>query len=72
MDDLKQVLFTAHFTNGRDLSNDRILAEIAKEIGIDRAEAIKGFLLNYAKNRCSGHDKVSAACPLWSLIASIW
>ncbi len=72
MDDLKQVLFTAHFTNGRDLSNDRILAEISKEIGIDRAEAIKGLLLKYAKNRCSGHDKVSAACPLCSWIASIW
>ena len=41
MDDLKQALFTAHFTNGRDLSDDRILAEIAKEIGLDRAEAIK-------------------------------
>ena len=35
MDDLKQALFTAHFTNGRDLSDDRILAEIAKEIGLE-------------------------------------
>lgn len=41
MDDLKQALFTAHFTNRRDLSDDRILAKIAKEIGLDRAEAIK-------------------------------
>lgn len=37
--DLKQALFAAHFTNGRDLSNDAVLVEIAAEIGLDRAEA---------------------------------
>lgn len=37
--DLKQALFTAHFTNGRDLSDNAILADIAAEIGLDRAEA---------------------------------
>jgi predicted DsbA family dithiol-disulfide isomerase len=37
--DLKQALFTAHFTDGRDLSDDAVLADIAKEIGLDRAEA---------------------------------
>ena len=37
--DLKQALFTAHFTYGRDLSDDAILAEIAVEIGLDREEA---------------------------------
>lgn len=37
--DLKQALFAAHFTNGRDLSDDAVLAGIAAEIGLDRAEA---------------------------------
>ena len=38
--DLKQALFTAHFTNGRDLSDDSVLADVAAEIGLDRDEAI--------------------------------
>jgi predicted DsbA family dithiol-disulfide isomerase len=38
-DDLKQALFVAHFTNGRDLSDDAVLVDIAVEIGLDRAEA---------------------------------
>lgn len=37
--DLKQALFAAHFTNGRNLSDDAVLAEIAQEIGLDRDEA---------------------------------
>lgn len=37
--DLKQALFAAHFTNGRDLSDDAVLAGIAAEIGLDRAES---------------------------------
>ena len=37
--DLKQALFTAHFTHGRDLSDDAVLIEIAGEIGLDRVEA---------------------------------
>ena len=37
--DLKQALFTSHFTNGRDLSDDAVLVDIAVEIGLDRAEA---------------------------------
>ncbi|MDX2485467.1 MAG: DsbA family oxidoreductase [Pseudodonghicola sp.] len=40
MHDLKQALFTAHFTNGRNLSNTTVLADIAAEIGLDRAEAL--------------------------------
>lgn len=39
MHDLKQALFTAHFTNGRDLSDVAVLVDIAVEIGLDRAEA---------------------------------
>ena len=38
-DDLKQALFNAHFTNLRDLSDTAVLADIASEIGFDRAEA---------------------------------
>ena len=37
--DLKQALFEAHFTHGRDLSDRAILVDIAAEIGLDRDEA---------------------------------
>ncbi|PYC47295.1 disulfide bond formation protein DsbA [Litorivita pollutaquae] len=37
--DLKQALFTAHFTERRNLSDTAVLAEIAAENGLDRAEA---------------------------------
>ncbi len=37
--DLKQALFTAHFTQGRNLSDDAVLVEIADEIGLNRTEA---------------------------------
>lgn len=37
--DLKQALFTAHFTHGRNLSDDKVLVEIAGEIGLNRTEA---------------------------------
>lgn len=39
MDDLKQALFTAHFTNRRNLSDNAVLADIAAETGFDRDEA---------------------------------
>ncbi|WP_367106369.1 DsbA family oxidoreductase [uncultured Psychrobacter sp.] len=38
--DLKQALFTAHFTDGRNISNKEVLADIASEIGLDRSEAL--------------------------------
>lgn len=38
--DLKQALFAAHFTHGRDLSDHAVLADIAKETGLDRTEAL--------------------------------
>jgi predicted DsbA family dithiol-disulfide isomerase len=38
-DALKQTLFVAHFTNGRDLSDIAVLADIAFETGLDREEA---------------------------------
>lgn len=38
--DLKLALFTAHFTNGRDLSDNTVLAEVAGEIGLDPTEAL--------------------------------
>jgi predicted DsbA family dithiol-disulfide isomerase len=37
--DLKQALFTAHFTDGRNLSDDAVLIEIAGEIGLDGVKA---------------------------------
>ena len=40
MHDLKQALFAAHFTHGRNLSDDSVLADVAAEIGLDRSEAL--------------------------------
>jgi predicted DsbA family dithiol-disulfide isomerase len=37
--DLKQALFTAHFTHARDLSDTSVLVDIAVEIGLDHTEA---------------------------------
>ncbi|KIN73048.1 DsbA family oxidoreductase [Sulfitobacter guttiformis] len=37
--ELKMALFTAHFTHRRDLSDVEVLADIASETGLDRAEA---------------------------------
>lgn len=39
--DLKLALFTAHFTDGRDLSDDTVLADVAGETGLDRVEALE-------------------------------
>ncbi|SOH93216.1 Predicted dithiol-disulfide isomerase, DsbA family [Monaibacterium marinum] len=38
--DMKQALFTAHFTHRRDLSDNAVLADIAAEQGLDRDEAL--------------------------------
>jgi predicted DsbA family dithiol-disulfide isomerase len=38
--DLKQALFAAHFTDRRDLSDISVLADVAGEIGLDRAKAM--------------------------------
>lgn len=38
--DLKLALFTAHFTDGRNLSDNSVLADVAGETGLDRAEAL--------------------------------
>lgn len=38
-DDLKQAFFVAHFTDGRDLSDAIVLADVAAEAGFDRAKA---------------------------------
>lgn len=37
--DLKQALFTAHFTDRRNFSDGAVLVEIAGKIGLDRVEA---------------------------------
>lgn len=38
--DLKMALFTAHFTDGRSLSDKDVLADVAGEIGLDRDAAL--------------------------------
>lgn len=43
--DLKLALFIAHFTYGRNLSDDTVLVEIAGEIGLDREE-VKAVLVD--------------------------
>ena len=40
MHDLKQALFSAHFTHGRNLSDNSVLADVAAEIGLERTEAL--------------------------------
>ncbi len=40
MHDLKQALFSAHFTKGRNISDHTVLADIAAEVGLDRSEAL--------------------------------
>ncbi len=40
MHDLKMALFTAHFTDRRNLSDDAVLADVAAEIGLDRDKAL--------------------------------
>jgi predicted DsbA family dithiol-disulfide isomerase len=40
MHDVKQALFVAHFTNRRNLSDHSVLADVAAEVGLDRAEAL--------------------------------
>ena len=38
--DMEMALFKAHFTDGRDMSNISVLADVAAEIGLDRDEAV--------------------------------
>lgn len=38
--DLKLALFSAHFTDRRNLSDRTVLADIAAEVGLDRVEAV--------------------------------
>ncbi len=38
--DLEQALFVAHFSHGRNLSDNTVLADVASEIGLDRSEAL--------------------------------
>ncbi|WP_222565296.1 DsbA family oxidoreductase [Novilysobacter antarcticus] len=38
--DLEMAFFTAHFTDGRNLSDNAVLADVAAEIGLDRDEAL--------------------------------
>lgn len=38
--ELKLALFTAHFTDGRNLSDNAVLADVAGETGLDRDEAL--------------------------------
>lgn len=40
MHDLKMAFFTAHFTHGRNLSDNAVLADVAAENGLDRSEAL--------------------------------
>jgi predicted DsbA family dithiol-disulfide isomerase len=40
MHDLKQALFSAHFTHNRNLSDKTVLADVAAEIGLDHTEAL--------------------------------
>lgn len=38
--DVKQALFTVHFTHRKNLSDNNVLADVAAEVGLDRSEAL--------------------------------
>lgn len=38
--ELKQALFTAHFTDNRNISDEEVLADIAEDVGLDREQAL--------------------------------
>lgn len=38
--EVKQALFAAHFTDGKNLSDNNVLAEVAAEVGLDHGEAL--------------------------------
>lgn len=38
--ELKQALFTAHFTDNRNISDEEVLADIAEDVGLDRKQAL--------------------------------
>ena len=38
---LKLALFEAHFTQGRDVSDQGVLVDVAEEVGLDRAQAVE-------------------------------
>ena len=40
MHELKQALFGAHFTYGRNIADNTVLADIAAEVGLNREEAL--------------------------------
>ena len=40
MHDLEQALFGAHFTDGSNISDNNVLADIAAEVGLNREEAL--------------------------------
>jgi predicted DsbA family dithiol-disulfide isomerase len=47
----KQALLTAHFTEGRDVSDIAVLAEVAESIGLDAAEAREVLLSGVLADR---------------------
>ena len=59
MHDLKMALFIAHFTHGRNLSDNAVLADIAASIGLDQAQAAAVL----ADQRFAG--EVRAAQQFW-------
>ena len=63
--DLKQALFTAHFTHRRDLSDRGVLADVAGEIGLDRDEALAVLKKHGLRQALvsAGGDIVAGAAP---------
>lgn len=76
--ELKQALFTAHFTDNRNISDEEVLADIAEDVGLDQTvnKLWQSLLINvmlkwYAlpSNKCS--NKAFKACLRLSLISVI-
>jgi predicted DsbA family dithiol-disulfide isomerase len=66
---LKEALFAAHFTEGRDVSDPGVLVEVAAEAGLDPARARDAAATPAApaRNSASGSRGASPECPRWSL-----
>ena len=57
---LKLALFTAHFTEGRDVSDHTVLLDVAEAVGLDRDQASAAL-----KDTCHG-EAVRAQEAVWS------
>lgn len=57
---LKLALFAAHFTEGRDISQEDVLLDVAVAVGLDRAEAQTAFTTEMHGNAVRAQEQIWA------------